>query len=234
VIGKLVNSRTNEEYELIESPTPIGRHAANAVKLRGFAVSRFHAEIGEDAPGKPYVEDMGSTYGTYVNGKKVEGHVRLADGDVILLGVSSGFPDGEYAFTFVKAAGASREEVKRTPARPSIHEGKAKFVDQGPAYVFRLDGVFRRHECDGLATAVLERVRREPKDVVINLAGVEYMNSYALGILVRLAQDVGAERRRVLLAGAQGLVLKLFQTVGLDKKLGSYPTEEEALEELGG
>ena len=58
MIGTLVNNRTNEEHGLETVPTPLGRHQANALRLRGFAVSRFHAEIGETAPGQPYVEDM--------------------------------------------------------------------------------------------------------------------------------------------------------------------------------
>ena len=232
MIGTLVNNRTNEEHGLETVPTPLGRHQANAVRLRGFAVSRFHAEIGETAPGHPYVEDMGSTYGTYVNGKKVDGRVDLEDGDEVVLGVSSGFPDGEYSFTFKIAKDTERGAAQPAAAPREIHEGEAAISEAPQAYVARLGGVFRRHECDGFAGKIVEIVRQNPKDVVIELSEVEYMNSYALGILFKLSQDVAAHGGKIVLAGAQGLVLKLFQTVGLDQKLGSYPSKEEALEAL--
>ncbi len=235
VIGTLTNSRTNEAYKIIESPTAIGRHEANVVRLRGFAISRFHAEIGSAAPGKPYLEDMGSTYGTYVNGHKIEGRVSLHDGDEILMGVSSGFPNGEYSFVFRKAKGAPESTTrvaKKTPTRHAVREGVAKLGKSDVAHVFRLDGLFRRKECDSLATEVIRMVRERPKDVVIELSGVEYMNSYGMGMIVRLSQDVEAEKQRLVLAGAQGLVLKLFKTVGLDRRLACFATEEEAFNEL--
>ena len=235
MIGKLVDNRTNEEYELTASPTPVGRHQANALRLRGFAISRFHAEIGELEPGRPYIEDVGSTYGTYVNGKKVEGRVELHDDDQIVLGVSSGFPNGEYSFTF-KTAGAEVEPGRNTikleaPAK-LIRPGTFQIDDAPSAYVARLSGVFRRQECDAFADEMMNLVRAEPRHVVVELSDTEYMNSYALGILVKLSQDVEDRGHKVVLAGAQGLILKLFQTVGLDQKLGSYPTEHEALAAL--
>ena len=235
MIGTLTNSRTAEVHKIEESPTAIGRHEMNAVRLRGFAISRFHAEIGATAPGKPYLEDMGSTYGTYVNGHKIEGRVSLHDGDEILMGVSSGFPNGEYAFVFRKAKGSPKSTTriqKKTPTRHAIREGVARIDKAEPAHVFHLDGLFRRKECDSLATEVLRVVRGEPKDVVLELSSVEYMNSYGMGMIVRLSQDVEAEKRQLVLAGAQGLVLKLFQTVGLDRRLSCYPTEADAIESL--
>jgi anti-anti-sigma factor len=234
VIGQLVNNRTNEAYGIEATPTPVGRHQSNTVRLRGFAVSRFHAEIGELAPGRPYIEDMGSTYGTYVNGKKVDGRVELKNEDQVVLGVSGGFPDGEYSFTFRLAGEPDRPAAPAQPAAPprKIRAGEAAFAESAQAYVVRLGGVFRRHECDDFAQKLALLVKRSPKDVVVELSDVEYMNSYALGILVKLSQDVAERGRRIVLSGAQGLILKLFQTVGLDQKLGSYGTEQEALKAL--
>jgi anti-sigma B factor antagonist len=234
VIGKLVDNRTNQEHEIAQSPTPVGRHDSNLVRLRGFAISRFHAEIGESAPGKPYIEDMGSTYGTYVNGQKVEGRTELHDGDAVVLGVSTGFPDGEFSFTFHQARAVPGEA--RKTARPAsgarIKVGSVSRVDNDQAHVFRLEGVFRRNECDALAEASRQAVRAEPRDVVIELSGVEYMNSYALGVLVRVSHDVDAESKRMVLAGAQGIVLKLFTTVGLDRRISVYPSLQDALAAL--
>ncbi len=235
VIGTLVNGRTDEEHEVGASPTSIGRHEANEIRLRGFAISRFHAEIGETAPGHPYIEDMGSTYGTYVNGHKLDGRVSLHDGDEVSMGVSSGFPQGEYAFVFHKTEGAPESSAathKKTPTRHAIRDGIAKLDKTSSAYIFHLDGIFRRSECDALASETMKLVQANPKDVVLELSHVQYMNSYALGMIVRLSDDVSLLSKSVVLAGAEGLVLKLLTTVGLDRMLKLVPTEKEALAEL--
>ncbi len=231
MIGTLVNNRTGEEHLIEGSPTTVGRHEANVIRLRGFAVSRFHMEIGVSEKGPVYIEDMGSTYGTYVNGHKVEGRVSVHDGDEILLGVSSGFPNGEYGFTFRKAPASAKPITRRTraPTPHAVRDGTAKLNRAPTAYVFRLDGIFRRKECDALAAAAMDMLRQDSRNVVLELSRVDYMNSYGLGMLVKLSQDVEAEKRAFAVAGAQGLVLKLFATVGLDRKLGSYPTVEEAV-----
>ena len=51
-------------------------------------VSRYHAEI-ECRHGDYFLIDLGSSNGTTLNGKKVEGEVRLAPGDMILFGGTS-------------------------------------------------------------------------------------------------------------------------------------------------
>jgi len=236
VIGTLVDNRTNQAYEIVDSPTPIGRHDSNAVKLRGFAISRFHAEIGESAPSKPYLEDMGSTYGTYLNGNRVEGRADLHDGDTVVLGVSTGFPDGEFSFTFHLAADGSQKDArqKKPGTHAKIKVGEIEYEDTPEAHVFHLRGVFRRNECDLLAETSRQKLRENPKNVVVELSDVEYMNSYALGVLVRVSQDVETEKKRAVLAGAEGLVLKLFTTVGLDRRLSIYSSVDDAVDALKG
>jgi serine phosphatase RsbU (regulator of sigma subunit)/pSer/pThr/pTyr-binding forkhead associated (FHA) protein len=62
----------------------IGRHRMADLQLRPVDVSREHAEIAWD--GEQYVlRDVGSSQGTYVNGRRVLTH-SLADGDRIRLG----------------------------------------------------------------------------------------------------------------------------------------------------
>jgi anti-anti-sigma factor len=236
VIGTLINNRTNEEYVITASPTPLGRHEANAVRLKGFAVSRFHAEIGELDPGNPYIEDMGSTYGTYVNGRRVDGRASLHDGDEVRLAVSGGFPDGEYSFTFKVGAALEPVPVPAGEQKPltkhTIHEGTFEVSETEKVYAFKLEGIFRRHECDGFSSEAVRLIRVAPKHLLLDVSGVEYMNSYGLGILVRLSQDMDTHGRRIALAGARGLVLKLFQTVGIDKRLPCYPSKDDAMTAL--
>ena len=52
-------------------------------------ISRRHARISADSNGSFGIEDLGSTNGTYVNGRRLEGRAILEAGDRIALGASA-------------------------------------------------------------------------------------------------------------------------------------------------
>lgn len=62
----------------------VGRSSSCDIVIEDAGVSRRHAEIGREA-GRFYVADLGSTNGTYVNGRKVSRQL-LADGDLVSFG----------------------------------------------------------------------------------------------------------------------------------------------------
>ena len=63
----------------------VGRMADCWLTLDDDLVSRYHARFVVDAAGME-VEDLGSRNGTYVNGRRLEGKVRLADADQVRIG----------------------------------------------------------------------------------------------------------------------------------------------------
>ena len=65
----------------------IGRSSELDMVLVEDMVSRKHAKITW-ASGKPHIEDLGSTNGTFVNGEKIAKQTRLKEGDRILVGTS--------------------------------------------------------------------------------------------------------------------------------------------------
>jgi len=72
------------EYELDKERLTIGRKPENEIAIDNLAVSGKHAliiTILDDS----FLEDLGSTNGTYVNGKLVKKHA-LKNGDVIAIG----------------------------------------------------------------------------------------------------------------------------------------------------
>lgn len=73
---------------LDHSPITVGRSKRNRLCLPHITVSRLHATIRHDGEGW-VIEDDGSKNGTYVNGKRVSGPVRLAHGDVVLFGTAA-------------------------------------------------------------------------------------------------------------------------------------------------
>ncbi len=73
-----------DEFELTQGDTKIGRRPSSDITVDNMAVSGEHANIftiGEDS----FIQDLGSTNGTYVNNKKITKH-HLKNGDSITIG----------------------------------------------------------------------------------------------------------------------------------------------------
>ncbi len=74
--------RPNLVFELDKDSYLIGREAGNDIVVEDPQVSRRHAQLTRQ--GSAYlIEDMGSTNGTYVNGKRVTAPVLLSNGDLV-------------------------------------------------------------------------------------------------------------------------------------------------------
>lgn len=73
------------EIEVYPGSMLLGRLEDCAVVFEDPNVSRHHAQIDSDAEGW-IVRDLGSTNGTFVNGKRIAGPTRLGDGDRIAVG----------------------------------------------------------------------------------------------------------------------------------------------------
>ncbi len=71
--------------KLVDGVNSIGRHDDCLIRIRSSQVSRRHCELLEDG-GSLLLRDLGSSNGTYVNGKRVLGQQRLSPGDVITVG----------------------------------------------------------------------------------------------------------------------------------------------------
>ena len=111
-----------------------GRSSDNDVAFPNDSnVSRYHAEI-EERGGDYWLIDLGSSNGTTVNGKKVDGEVRLNDGDKIVLGGSSEFDfafeknDGEAAANAKEGQDAAMESPALPTGTPTV---SAPNVEQG-------------------------------------------------------------------------------------------------------
>lgn len=108
------------DFALDKERTTIGRRPGNDIHIDNLAVSGQHAAItliGEDA----FLEDLGSTNGTLVNGKTISKHI-LQNGDVIEL--------GKYQLKFVSeavqaSAGEEHDFEKTMIIRPAAAQALA-------------------------------------------------------------------------------------------------------------
>src|SRR5271163_1850284 len=74
------------EYSLNKPTLAVGSHPSNDVVLDDTTVSRRHATITRKATGGYELEDLGSTNGTYVNGRQLRKPTALTRGDEIKFG----------------------------------------------------------------------------------------------------------------------------------------------------
>ena len=85
VAGNAAGDTVEVEDELV-----IGRQAVGAGSLANdIEISRQHAVIRAEADGRFVIEDLGSTNGTYVNGRRVDAPLALEVGDRIEVGASA-------------------------------------------------------------------------------------------------------------------------------------------------
>jgi type II secretory pathway predicted ATPase ExeA len=84
VLLSLKGVQVTETY-LVPGRCVIGRTSDNDLQVESKYVSRHHAQIITTVDGS-WIEDLNSTNGIYVRGKRVRRH-RLADGDVVKLGL---------------------------------------------------------------------------------------------------------------------------------------------------
>lgn len=100
VVNKILNGTSMPvgKKTLINGKISIGRAPGNQIVIPDPFVSGWHAQI-EQKGGELYLVDLDSTNGTFVNGKKVKGKIKLKPKDSvavggILFGIEKG---GEYA-----------------------------------------------------------------------------------------------------------------------------------------
>jgi anti-sigma B factor antagonist len=69
----------------------------------------------------------------------------------------------------------------------------------------------------------------KPPRLVLDLSGVKFVDSIALGTLVVMLRRIKQAQGRFALAGMSGHVLNVMRVTGLDKVFQLYPTVGEAL-----
>jgi pSer/pThr/pTyr-binding forkhead associated (FHA) protein len=82
---RIAGGRTGEFFPLTSAVTTIGRSPDSDVFLDDITVSRNHAEVRETTAGHVLV-DLGSTNGSYVNRRLIDGDELLAEGDEVQVG----------------------------------------------------------------------------------------------------------------------------------------------------
>ena len=97
----------------------LGRHSESNIVLSGAGISRHHARLVQ-ANGMLFIEDVGSSGGTYVNGERIEAMTPLEENDIVAIGdntlrIQDAASEGDAAAE-IPAEPAAPEPVAETPA----------------------------------------------------------------------------------------------------------------------
>ena len=97
----------------------LGRHSESNIVLSGAGISRHHARLVQ-ANGMLFIEDVGSSGGTYVNGERIEAMTPLEENDIVAIGdntlrIQDAASEGDAAAE-IPAEPASPEPVAEAPA----------------------------------------------------------------------------------------------------------------------
>lgn len=111
----------------------------------------------------------------------------------------------------------------------------AEATPLGPtAYLIRLEGEFDLHTGRQFERRVLEALGRGASELVIDLSGVDFIDSTTIGIMMRTRKRLAPLRGRVLVICSDRNILRLFEITALDRMFEIYRTKDEAVEHLDG
>jgi predicted component of type VI protein secretion system len=91
------------EFPLLSPTATVGRESINEIVFDDAEISRRHVRVTQLA-GRYIIEDLGSTNGTFLNGRRIEAPAPLSNGDVIDLG-------GSIRLTYLGPPGAAESTV---------------------------------------------------------------------------------------------------------------------------
>ncbi len=120
-----------------------------------------------------------------------------------------------------------------------MHATSPKFQvhEAGPTtWVLTCQGGLSWEDRELLANHVAQYLQQCPTvtGLVIDLAGVEFVNSAGLGALFQLQQRLRARGGRMVFANVPPILLRVFRAVGLDRIAGVQPNVEAGLTWLTG
>ena len=95
--------------------------------------------------------------------------------------------------------------------------------------VLPLEGEIDLHVSPGIAEALRAMTEKRPKQLVVNLSRVTYVDSSGLAVLIEGMQNVEDYGGKFALAGLQQTVRDIFEIARLDQVFRIFPTVEAAL-----
>ena len=95
--------------------------------------------------------------------------------------------------------------------------------------VFPLEGEIDLHVSPGISASMKSLIAEKPKQLVVDLSRVSYIDSSGLAVLIEGMQNVAGYGGKFALAGLQEGVRPIFEIARLDQVFRIYPDVDSAL-----
>ncbi|MFQ5859071.1 MAG: STAS domain-containing protein [Anaerolineae bacterium] len=116
----------------------------------------------------------------------------------------------------------------RSNVTMSVRKGSDTFS------IVDVQGEFTGFAEDALMEAYTEASAGNARAIILNFAGLEYMNSSGIGLLATLLIRMNRQGQRLSVVGLSEHYRHIFELTRLDEAISIYKTEAEALEHLDG
>ena len=95
--------------------------------------------------------------------------------------------------------------------------------------VLPLDGEIDLHVSPSVSASLQTMIKQRPKNLVVDLSAVTYIDSSGLAVLIEGMQNVEEYGGKFALAGLQENVRTVFEIARLDQVFGIFPDVDSAL-----
>ena len=106
---------------------------------------------------------------------------------------------------------------------------EANVRQAGPIAIIDLKGEIDIFGEETLSAAYREAEGQNPKAVLLNFTGVDYINSTGIALIVGLLAQARKAGRRLLISGLSSHYVEIFQITRLADFMNIYPDEATAL-----
>ncbi|MDD4857158.1 MAG: anti-sigma factor antagonist, partial [Candidatus Krumholzibacteria bacterium] len=130
------------------------------------------------------------------------------------------------------AAGGVESMAKRDEASLAIGVSKAGGGAKG-IIVLAINGAVDSSTSEELENRFEQCLAENPAHLVLDLSDMVYISSSGWGIIVKCMQKLGASGGKLVLAGMNSVILKIFRDLGFEPLIPNYGTLDRALSELG-
>lgn len=119
-----------------------------------------------------------------------------------------------------------KEILRRMKAEMVAEPLEVRVTSQEGVPIVRLQGELDMFTAEPFRRHLREQAEAHPAGVIVDLSGLQFIDSTGLGILMRAAQEMTGQ---VAVVSPRDRVTRLFQAVAAQENLRLYPTLSEAL-----
>jgi len=110
---------------------------------------------------------------------------------------------------------------------------KIQSTSQGDVQMLELSGELDYHSSPELREKLTELTGKQTRKILVNLGGVDYMDSSGIATFVEAFQKAKRYQGRLILAALTATVRGVFEIAKLDSIFEITPTVAEGVESLG-